>query len=121
MIVAAEYLRYGLTTTKTSANTNELVSVNPVATELFRGQSLLHNVTGLKGLCARSACGPTDKECAPGRATDLDPACQATPSTCGLQWRNGSAAAGYGDGWVSEFLLLARRRRRFVRSIRCSS
>lgn len=105
MNVAAEYMHVAVASRgaartnkgKRSAVVGETMSV---ASELFQGQCLLHNITGFKGLCARSACGPTDEQCAPGRASDLDPACKSTPASCGLQWRNGSVAAGYGDGWV---------------------
>eukprot|EP00750_Incisomonas_marina_P026513 INCI5918.1.p1 GENE.INCI5918.1~~INCI5918.1.p1 ORF type:complete len:810 (-),score=131.98 INCI5918.1:2235-4664(-) len=103
MNVAAEYMHVAVASRAARINKDKRAVVGEtmsVASELFQGQSLLHNITGFKGLCARSACGPTDEQCAPGRAVDLDPACKSTPATCGLQWRNGSVAAGYGDGWV---------------------
>ena len=94
LVLTAEYFRDNATTTAGAQDPST------VSSELFSGQSLLHNVTGYKGLCARSACGPTDLECAPGRNQDLDPACKSTPATCCLQWRNATEATGYGDGWV---------------------
>ena len=69
---------------------------------------LLHNITGpVRGLYARSACAPSDEDCAPARGTlrrscdaVVTPGCCDSPGqrACGVQWRNSSVAAF--DGWV---------------------
>lgn len=73
----------------------------------------LHNVTGIKGLYARSLCAPEDnakppngrRTCAGDRATQYtgpcgfpDDKCPSFCKKCGVQWRN-STAKGF-EGWV---------------------
>ena len=96
VVAAAELFRYSVTKDPAAAAS---------ARRFLNGMYLLHNVTGVRGLYARSACAPDDVGCATERATlrrsctsQVTPGCCQHEGTCGLQWRN-STAAGY-DGWV---------------------
>ena len=51
LVVVAEYMRYGVTGDPEAKST---------ASRFFSGMVLLNNVTGKKGLMARSACSPAD-------------------------------------------------------------
>jgi hypothetical protein len=94
-VAAAELLRYSVTKDPDAAES---------ARRLFAGLDLLHNVTGIPGLYARSVCAPNEGSCATERDT-LRRSCtsQVTPgccphNACGLQWRN-STTPGL-EGWV---------------------
>ena len=96
VVAAAELFRYAVTRDETAARS---------ARHFMGGMQMLHNITGVPGLYARSACAPTDKHCAPARATQrrpcdgvVRPGCCESPGACGLQWRP-SADPGYA-GWV---------------------
>ena len=95
LVVAAEYLRYGATRDPAAAKS---------AAHFLGGMTMLHEITGIPGLYARSACAPTDPDCAADRHTQQQgcggakscrggsvcPGCCDSPnaSACGLQWRN---------------------------------
>ena len=102
VVVVAEYLRY--------AATGDLAAAASAA-HFLAGLQLLHDITGVEGLYARSACAPGDTGCAPDRATlrrpcnaTVAPGCCSTPgaAACGLQWRNSTVAAYEGWIWKSD-------------------
>lgn len=94
-VAAAELLRYSVTNDPAAADS---------ARRLFAGLDLLHNITGVPGLYARSVCAPDEVGCAAQRNTlrrscksQVAPGC-CPHNACGLQWRN-STAPGL-EGWV---------------------
>ena len=92
IVAAAEYFRYAVTKDPRAAAS---------AAHFLGGLQLLHNITGIRGLYARSACAPSDgPSCAADRAhhrqacgADVSPGCCVSPGgeACGLQWRNATA------------------------------
>lgn len=87
LVAASEYFRYAVTKDPAAAAS---------ARHFLGGMSLLHDVTGIPGLYARSACAPEDVNCAPDRKTkrqscdgDVVPGCCESPGqkACGVQWR----------------------------------
>ena len=98
VVAAAALFRYAVTQEPAAAAS---------ARRFLGGLTLLHRITGIPGLYARSACAPNDVDCAPARATqrrgcdgEVRPGCcdSAGQRACGLQWRN-SSDPGYA-GWV---------------------
>jgi hypothetical protein len=94
LVVAAELFRHAVTGESSAADASE---------HFLGGMRLLHEITGVPGLYARSACAPSEPvgQCAPMRfsdhladkCTNLDhPGCCDAPAgaaqACGLQWRN---------------------------------